>query len=1414
MIKTPIHRNPISTPHETPHFNSPPVEHSAPVSPHVDMAPPQVHVEQVVAPQVHVARPVQTETQAFELPQSYTRDQLHAVQKKTAPERQVPVDPVKISPPSVPGSRPQVRLAPELVPVRGQTSAGENESSTNSLVQNKNKSATTNENPAPQSQPTPLGSADASVSAVPQASAANLKTDSVSSAAPVVDNPPVTAAAPQMQKEGTPQKPVANQATDSVSPAANGITDSVGSVANGAINSMGSSTGSGVSDTTSLVEFSPPRVPSGTRFVVPAARSAQVNDSPASASVGVPTSAAGTENNISPSASAVSRATPESADQPSANVVNDAAHSVAQDGKSALQTYKVTFRQSSTSGGKSGVESGATTESAVLTHRVGSPFGASSEESRATFQPAEIAEVSEKKTGSRTTAGKESGSDPQGENPAPSLSGVVVPPAKAGQSPAGSSSGEGQSVQSTSAPSTSDSSSRISKSSIARRSKRSTDSQNPIDIDPAYDKQIEELDEIAYRVRFSMPSVEGIAWGVAARDLYDATGENLDPDHVWVHRIAWGEKSTETFSGWQFKNTGLINGKKSNGVLYSQTVTEAYINNFDSDPALHSGDAEYVNSRVGIYKESPWPYGHQNEVRYKASTLRANVWAANLKGRVDQATHRFWSDYGRDFQMIMKGEFIGQARKTLRETPVGNQVENLKEGQLTRAGYEIVMKGAAPDVSLDAPVTWDELRHIAIPDKSVSVSRFHINGFVSSDIRQFYGTDKYGRRHLVLYMPGEEKPFREFSNPAELHGWIVEQAINPQKRQALADHFSLRSRRDGGLDSLLSSIESGNRQPVSTADNSVDVNVDVFSDLTAMTAARIADDHKIQITSNSKVGFEVAKRLLSGAVTLTASRWGRGPLANRTAEIAFGGQLAADGYQAFLGDTEQERKAALADAGENLALFLLFKGLDYGINKAAQHIGKTRGTIGDRSTVGEEETVPERIYGRVNGEGDGEIYGTVYGEGSGVDSQGGRPSKGMRGGEALSGYRPTSSTFREPLRPLPSGKVGNFEPGTTPYFRQLKKINTIEKAIGNPAGQCEALLGPVAQRIQQADIGMTNIKYRALQIWSNATEQIPTNHFVVIGEKGGQQYVFDLSAGQFQNHMPDLNGPLILKEADWAQKYANASRTKLIKYKDFVDPRSAAGEFQALPGQSPKDVIDGGILLTAPNWYKTLTGVDPVILGTASHQARHANNSADSVERFETINAGQGASSDFQPSNFGDANPKPVEWNAANKAGIGQDLSAKIDEQVNYGAQIYRAKSPDGGVAYLLHDSYDNIFINIENNNTWRGPTQADPSFYIHTNTHRWEVDLTSVGKNEGISNSMKPYRYVPIKDIIQGRHIPSDDVRILDVENRIKYGQKLDPIDVTANFDGKFHVINGNHRLIAARRLGLVSIPVSIDAV
>lgn len=208
-----------------------------------------------------------------------------------------------------------------------------------------------------------------------------------------------------------------------------------------------------------------------------------------------------------------------------------------------------------------------------------------------------------------------------------------------------------------------------------------------------------------------------------------------------------------------------------------------------------------------------------------------------------------------------------------------------------------------------------------------------------------------------------------------------------------------------------------------------------------------------------------------------------------------------------------------------------------------------------------------------------------------------KPIKNYVRGAKKTVEKPVATSFLKPLEPFrqtPSGLVDNLTEGADQYLTQLKSQSTIADAINNPNGRCETLMDLVATRIKNDDVGMTNIRFRAVQIWNNAMEQMPSHHFAVIGRKGGQDFVFDLSAHQYANQgMPDLTGPLILKEAEWAQKFSNATTRKLIKYKDFTTSTQASREFNSLPGYSPVDFIDGGVLLSTPQWYKQVTGWKP-----------------------------------------------------------------------------------------------------------------------------------------------------------------------------------------------------------------------------
>ncbi|EIP5935313.1 SPI-2 type III secretion system effector SseI, partial [Salmonella enterica] len=82
------------------------------------------------------------------------------------------------------------------------------------------------------------------------------------------------------------------------------------------------------------------------------------------------------------------------------------------------------------------------------------------------------------------------------------------------------------------------------------------------------------------------------------------------------------------------------------------------------------------------------------------------------------------------------------------------------------------------------------------------------------------------------------------------------------------------------------------------------------------------------------------------------------------------------------------------------------------------------------------------------------------------------------------------------------------------YLEELKQNPIINNKIMNPVGQCESLMTPVSNFMNEK--GFDNIRYRGIFIWDKPTEEIPTNHFAVVGNKEGKDYVFDVSAHQFE----------------------------------------------------------------------------------------------------------------------------------------------------------------------------------------------------------------------------------------------------------------------------------------------------------
>ncbi|WP_421215144.1 hypothetical protein [Aeromonas jandaei] len=166
----------------------------------------------------------------------------------------------------------------------------------------------------------------------------------------------------------------------------------------------------------------------------------------------------------------------------------------------------------------------------------------------------------------------------------------------------------------------------------------------------------------------------------------------------------------------------------------------------------------------------------------------------------------------------------------------------------------------------------------------------------------------------------------------------------------------------------------------------------------------------------------------------------------------------------------------------------------------------------------------------------------------------------------------------------------DMQPTTLPdemrsYLSEFEARPGIRSMMLRPSENCEAILPEVVNFMREK--GLQKIKYRGMFIWENGRDPMPSSHFVALGSKGGEEFVFDLTAAQFANRgMPSLSEPLILPEAAWAQRYHNAATTKLMKYKDFDKLSDARFTFGSIQRPLPTEPMNRVTVLAEPRWYR------------------------------------------------------------------------------------------------------------------------------------------------------------------------------------------------------------------------------------
>ncbi|MFL1415130.1 dermonecrotic toxin domain-containing protein [Pseudomonas fildesensis] len=430
--------------------------------------------------------------------------------------------------------------------------------------------------------------------------------------------------------------------------------------------------------------------------------------------------------------------------------------------------------------------------------------------------------------------------------------------------------------------------------------------------------------KLATAVTQAIPNIKSLAKGLAEDIIKQALPDqkNVDADKLWLLQggAAQSPHPDAGRSGWFF----------SGEPTKSETLTEAVIRNFSEHDRL-PGE---LDNNGGIYTEGPGQsptkgYGKHNEFPLDPSVFMRGVSAANFQGIVTQKINDFWNTHDSDFRTLAKGEFVNQARQQLKgfeaKSPAEQKLQP-EEQKFTRDDYKWVM-GAASNIALDenAPVTLEQLQAETSTQGKLRAHTFDINGWPSDIIRfadydDGQGNYENNRRdgRQILYIPSATPAFLRFDSLKKMDDWVVTQARDPQKREALASHFSLYNRQDGatflgksGVDSSLAHLASGDWESEvgkTIERGNVKVAGDIFSHLKSDAKERMVSDADTAIKSNSEVTRDTWLNDISAGAGLLAKL---APLGWPLAVAAVGTGLtetALGAEKTVSGDTQAERK--------------------------------------------------------------------------------------------------------------------------------------------------------------------------------------------------------------------------------------------------------------------------------------------------------------------------------------------------------------------------------------------------------------------------------------------------------------------------------------------------------------------------
>ncbi|WP_207004434.1 dermonecrotic toxin domain-containing protein [Trinickia mobilis] len=346
---------------------------------------------------------------------------------------------------------------------------------------------------------------------------------------------------------------------------------------------------------------------------------------------------------------------------------------------------------------------------------------------------------------------------------------------------------------------------------------------------PGADSAVRSLAEELTR---DFPNVHQMASNYIKGEIKSRTGIDVDPDKTYLHRFGSdGKYDGQAFTG--FRHAGVPRR--------SLTLTETVLSNHFGK--LNADHSYVLDGQAGVYSEGPSArnFGAHNEVKILPTTIRDIVWKSDFSTMAQRRFEDFWDKNLDRYRAAVKGSYLVST------------VKQHDGKQLSDEGFQLAVDAAGMRSQDAANPSLADLQAAAPPrDPAIKISPLDIDGSTATDILQI---ERGGKK--LLYVPGFEPPFHEFSNLPERYDWLRAQAGNDQRRSQLASHFSP----SDGVDSSLKQLRDGTLSPLA-------INF-------APSALGGAEVYRIKGDPFAYVAAAQKQRSLAHADTVTTSNWER-----------------------------------------------------------------------------------------------------------------------------------------------------------------------------------------------------------------------------------------------------------------------------------------------------------------------------------------------------------------------------------------------------------------------------------------------------------------------------------------------------------------------------------------------------------